>query len=121
MHERCVLDDTLSRTYQRLAADTETNETLKSNKKGRKKSPKTNHKGNVWDGKFTAKIIPRRQDEEQDPGAGESAGESLDGKTDIKSAGKIQITDLRDRDGEDDKPTTWEEDIQCLGCRRAIA
>lgn len=129
MHEQCVLDDTLKRTYERLIGDTETNtnETPKPTpKKGRGRPSKPKHPTHPWDGIFSAAIVPRDSEPsdtnpETDNDNDTAPDSSHEFETDIKSAGKIVVTDLRtpsDTDGEGQK--VWEEDIVCLGCRRKI-
>lgn len=127
MHEQCVISDTLKRTYERLVGDANTNpnETPKpATRKGRRKSAKPKPPTHVWDGLFSATVMPRDADpsdtntDHQVETASESNPED---ETDNKSAGKIVVTDLRptfDNDG--DEQTVWEEDIICLGCRRKI-
>lgn len=129
MHEQCVIEDTLKRTYQRLLgdADTNENETHKAPKaKGRRKSAKFKPPTHVWDGLFSATIVPREA--EQSEATTDNDNDNITGpesntedETDNKSAGKLVITDLRtpdDNDSEEQK--VWEEDIVCLGCRRKI-
>ena len=131
MHEQCVIDDTLKRTYERLVGDTDTNakESLKPpTKKGRRKSAKSTAPTHVWDGIFSATIIPREAEhgnsttdnghENDNDTAPDSANEN---ETDIMTAGKILVTDLRTPSATDgDEHNAWEVDIVCLGCRRKV-
>lgn len=86
LHEDCLIDDILTKTYQRLVksgseAEAGTNGTSKINgKKG---------KGRIWKGSFQAKL------------------NADDGHT------TVSITDLRENHVE---PRTWTERVSCLKC-----
>ncbi len=130
MHEQCVIEDTLKRTYERLLGEIETKKDddphPPSAKKGRRKSAKPKSLTHLWDGLFAATIVPRDA-EQPDPTTNSDnddntvADSTDDLDMDIRSAGKLVITDLRNRSGSDtDEQTVWEEDIVCLGCRWKI-
>lgn len=130
MHEQCVIEDTLKRTYERLIGEIETKKAddphPPSAKKGRRKSAKPKSPIHLWDGLFAATIVPRDAEQADstthNDNDNNTGTDSIDDpKMDIKSAGKLLITDLRnlsDKDFEQQK--VWEEDIVCLGCRRKI-
>jgi len=129
MHEQCVIDDTLKRTYERVLGDTNINEDERhkpATKKGRRNSAKPKAPTLVWDGIFSAAIIPREAEQNEslttDENDNDTAADSTnDFETDIKSAGKLLITDLRTHPAAESKEqNVWEEDIVCLGCRRKI-
>ena len=137
LHEQCVIDDTLKRTYERLIGDADAvdneneNETLKPpSKKGRRKSAKPKAPTNIWDGIFSATIEARdsepsetnpENDHENENDNNTAPDSNAESETDIKSAGKLVIADLRATSDDDDaEPRIWEEDIVCLGCRRKI-
>lgn len=88
LHEDCLIDDILTKTYQRLVknsseAEPGTNGTAKINgKKGK-------GKGKIWKGSFQAKL------------------NADDGHT------TVMITDLRENPVE---PKTWTERVSCLKC-----
>ena len=124
MHEQCVIDDTLSRAYQRLGGDPSNDEPTKLPKKTRRKSSQAKLTStHVWDGLFSATIIPRAAETETSdakesddpkspdneltsppndttpPSASADSKDSSDSEAQTdnshKSAGKLLVTDLR--------------------------
>jgi hypothetical protein len=111
LHEECIVEDVLRKTYQRLVLKEEVTEAISP--PNVKSSSGANGTKNPWDGLFRAKI-----------------------KNKDKIATAI-ITDLREEDdenGEESKedtsvddeqdnekhPKTWKEDIRCLVCHEKI-
>jgi hypothetical protein len=92
MHEDCLIDDILTKTYERVVEDApEPNgvarPTAKKSKAGRK----------VWKGKFEAKF---------------STDDTTEG-----SHTTVTITDLRSTPS---TPKTWTERVACLKCERLL-
>jgi len=130
MHKQCVFKDTLQRTHNRLLGNAETNKDddmhTPSAKKGRRKSAKPKSPTHFWDGLFSATIVLRDADQadpttNHDNNDKTATDSNTDSGMDIKSAGQLMITDLRNLfDKDSGAQTVWEEDIVCLGCRRKI-
>lgn len=97
LHEDCIREDALRRTYVRLIGEISEDEPSTETKKDRRKSGtprRTAPPPPVWKGKFEAKIKSR---EEED------------------TASKLTITDVRE-----EEPVSWEEDMQCLACHEPL-
>lgn len=97
LHEDCIKDDALKKTYiRRVGEIADEEQSTETKKKGRKSGTprKVAPAPPIWKGKFEAKIESK---EEED------------------TAGKLIITDVRD-----DEPESWEEDMQCLACHEPL-
>jgi hypothetical protein len=94
MHEECLIDDILTKTYKRLVEDGEKGET-KGASKSAAKSGEPRRK--IWEGEFDAKFHT------VDTGSG--------------SQSTVTITDLRDNP---EGPKPWTERIACLKCESLL-
>lgn len=89
MHEECLVDDILHKTYEKVVKggeETDANVVIPTSEEG-----KSTQK--IWKGKFDAKF-------DTDNTAGSSYA-------------TVTITDLRSNTG----PNTWTETVACLKCR----
>jgi hypothetical protein len=91
MHEECLIDDILTKTYERLVKDSEEEPDANGAAKPAGKKGKAGRK--VWKGKFEAKF---------------STEDSAEG-----SHTTVTITDLRSNSN---GPKTWTERVPCLKC-----
>jgi hypothetical protein len=87
MHEECLIDDILKKTYEKVVGDG----SEESNANGAAKKGKCGRK--IWKGKFNAKL---------------HTDNTADG-----SHTKMAITDLRSNPK---GPKTWTERVACLKC-----
>ena len=89
LHEQCIIDDALIKTYKRLVEDTSSAEPDTNGAGSKTNGKKVKPSRKLWEGKFTAQLNP----------AGDSEPTT------------VTITDLRP-----DGQGTWSERIPCPKC-----
>lgn len=91
LHTECLIDDILTKTYERLVTDSD--EAPNSNGAAKPNARKGKADRKIWKGKFDAKF--------------DMVASTQDGHT------MITITDLRSNSN---GPKTWTERVACLKC-----
>ncbi|KAI9769343.1 MAG: hypothetical protein M1840_004044 [Geoglossum simile] len=133
LHEECIAEDVLRKTYQRLVLKEEVTEaTVPPNVRS---SSGANGTKNPWDGLFQAKIknkdkIARaiiadlREDDGETKGEAKEDDSSGDDEDDKDDDGEDDKADDREDGGKGDgmekQPKSWKEDIVCLVCHEKI-